>query len=103
MTAVAPFAAIEAALASDSMRMLANATATIEGGEPVLVIFDEEHAVASAGPLGLATTSPAVSILSASVPANPVGKALVVRSVNYTVAEHHPDGTGMSVLLLEKA
>lgn len=71
-------------------------------GETVTAIFDEEYVTASAG-LGLASTSPALVLPSASVPASPEGKAVVVRGASYTVAEHRPDGTGMSLLLLESA
>jgi hypothetical protein len=40
--------------------------------------------------------------MPASVPASPVGKSIVIASVTYTVAEHQPDGTGVSTLLLER-
>lgn len=72
-------------------------------GVAVTAVFDADYASAGAGPLGLASTSPALTVPTASVPASPVGKPAVVRGVSYTIAEHHPDGTGMSVLLLEKA
>lgn len=71
-------------------------------GVTVTAIFDEAYVTASAG-LGLAATSPALVLPSDSVPATPEGAAVVVRGASYSVAEHRPDGTGGSVLLLETA
>jgi hypothetical protein len=71
-------------------------------GVAVSAIFDNEYAAADAG-LGIASTRPALTIATTSVPASPVGKAAVVNGTTYTIAEHQPDGTGVSVLLLERA
>ncbi len=65
-------------------------------------IFDADYAVANAGG-GVASTAPVLQLRTADVPALPVGKGVVVRGVNYTIAEHQPDGTGWSLLLLERA
>jgi len=44
---------------------------------------------------------PQVIVASAVVPASPVGKTVVARSRNFTVAEVRPDGRGFTTLLLE--
>lgn len=41
--------------------------------------------------------------LTANVPTDVVGATLTVRGTTYMVAEHKPDGTGMSRLFLESA
>lgn len=71
-------------------------------GVSMSVIFDNAYIRADVG-TGMATTSPAITLPTASVPASPRGKAVAVGGVNYKVAAHEPDGTGMSVLFLELA
>lgn len=75
----------------------------IVGGETVSVIFDNGYALGSVGPIGMASSQPMLTLASANVPADPVGTAVVVGGVSYTVGAHEPDGTGMSRLLLEAA
>lgn len=70
---------------------------------PVKAIFDNAYARGDVGSLGMASTQPALTLASSDVPSSPRGKTCVVGSVTYKVAEHEPDGTGVSVLLLEKA
>jgi hypothetical protein len=64
-------------------------------------IFDAEYSLGSVGVVGLASSQPAFTLPTASVPAAPVGRALVVNARGYIVAAHEPDGTGVSRLLLE--
>lgn len=71
-------------------------------GAAVTVIFDAPVAQQFTDP-GLYAPSPSVRIATASVPASPEGKALVVNGTSYTVREHVADGTGMSVLMLSRA
>lgn len=97
------FADAETRAAASVMGRMANATASFNGGAAASVIFDEAYAMAAAGSLGLASTSPAITIFTSDLPASPEGTPVVVRGVSYTVAEHRPDGAGLSVLLLEKA
>lgn len=71
-------------------------------GRDVRVIFDN----AGANAAGMTVQEPQVQIATASVP-NPVhGQLLVVPQGtgygNYTVREHIPDGTGMSLLILTR-
>jgi hypothetical protein len=77
-------------------------TVTLDGVS-VTAVFDVEYVRADAGPLGMASTSPALTVPTDSVPASPIGKPVVARSVSYTIAEHISDGTGMSILILEAA
>lgn len=79
---------------------------TTVGGQAVQGVFDNGYALGAAGPfagMGIATTQPRLTCATASLPANPVGQACVVGGASYTVAEHQPDGTGISLLLLEAA
>lgn len=96
------FAAMEARANAAVMRRLANADATV-GGHAVQGVFDNAHTLGAAGPFGVATTQPRLTCATAQVPADPVGQAVVVAGGSYVVAEHQPDGTGISVLLLEVA
>ena len=68
---------------------------------PVRAVFDNASTVATAGPYGMASTQPSVTLPTPLVPANPVGTTVVVGGMTYLVATHDPDGTGMSRLLLE--
>jgi hypothetical protein len=75
-------------------------------GQPVQAIFDNGHAVALGGAydgMGVSTTQPRLTCATAALPADPVGAVAVVGAVSYVVAEHQPDGTGISVLLLRRA
>ena len=78
------------------------ATAATLDGAAVTGIFDALYIQGLVGAAGIASTGPAYMLPTASVPANPVGKALVVNGTTYSVAEHQPDGTGVSLLLLER-
>jgi hypothetical protein len=73
------------------------------GGVVVSAIFDNGYALGSVGPIGMASSQPMLTLATASVPANPVGTAVVVGAVNYTIGAHEPDGTGISQLMLEAA
>lgn len=69
----------------------------------VTAIFDAPYAAGSVGGFGMASTQPSLTLPTANVPTDPVGKTAVVNSVNYVVVAHEPDGTGVSRLLLEAA
>jgi hypothetical protein len=75
--------------------------ATLDG-VAVRCIFDNGFGVGSVGQLGMATSGPMLTLPTSSVPAYPVGTSAVVSGTTYTVAAHEPDGTGMSVLRLER-
>lgn len=78
------------------------AQAVTIGGSSASAIFDNGYSAANAGGMSFASTMPTLSIPTASVPTNPVGMTVVVGSVSYTIAEHQPDGTGISALYLER-
>jgi hypothetical protein len=98
------------AMAEDTSVFLSTAefadTATLNGAG-VTGIFDNGYDHAAAGLSGMSSSQPAFTLPASSVPAGSVGKALVVSTGigagNYQVVESQPDGTGMVVLLLERA
>lgn len=69
--------------------------------EPVLGIFDDASAVGDVGELGMATTRPTLLLPSAQVPANVRGMQVQVAGKHFTVEDDQPDGTGMTLLILE--
>lgn len=71
--------------------------ATLDGAA-VRGIFDAPAAVTVGN--GAAAVEPQFQLPTSSVPASPFGKTLTVPQGTYTVREHLPDGTGMSLLLL---
>jgi hypothetical protein len=81
-------------------------TATLNG-VGVTGIFDNGYEHGGAGLSGMSSSQPAFTLPASSVPAGLVGKAFVVLTGigvgNYQVVESQPDGTGMVVLLLERA
>jgi hypothetical protein len=78
------------------------AVACTVNGAAVRGIFDNGFALGAVG-IGMAGTQPTLRLRTADVAADPVGQAVVVGAVSYTVAAHEPDGTGVSVLMLERA
>src|SRR3990167_9548760 len=98
----APFAALEARVNQSVFERLANAEASLNGGAAVRGIFDNGYAQTSVGIAGMATLSPSFTLATSDVPASPAGASLVVNGATYTVVEHQPDGTGVSVLHLER-
>lgn len=95
------FAALEASVNHAVMAHLANAAATLNGVE-VAGVFDNAYHAGDIG-IGMASTQPAFTTLTDNVVGEAVGQLLVVNGIGYYVAAHEPDGTGMSVLLLEVA
>ncbi len=77
-------------------------TCTVAGVQK-RAIFDNGLRLGSAGLAGVASTGPTLTIPTSELSADPVGQAVVANSVNYLVAAHEPDGTGLSLLLLERA
>jgi hypothetical protein len=78
------------------------AVACTVNGQAVRGIFDNGFALGAVG-IGMAGTQPTLRLRTADVTADPVGQAVSVNAVAYTVAAHEPDGTGVSVLMLERA
>lgn len=71
-------------------------------GLPVRGIFDAPGGQQLGG-IGMASEPPQFTLPSAQVPADSYGLALVLTRGSYTVREHVPDGTGVSILLLSEA
>ena len=95
------FASLEASVNNAVMAHLSNATATLNGVE-VAGMFDNSYHAGDIG-IGMASTQPAFTTLTAHVTGEAVGQLLVIHGTSYYVAAHEPDGTGMSLLLLEVA
>ena len=95
------FAALEASVNNAVMAHLSNATATLNGVE-VVGMFDNSYHTGDIG-IGMASTQPAFTTLTANVVGEAVGQLLTIHGTSYYVAAHEPDGTGMSLLLLEVA
>jgi hypothetical protein len=74
------------------------------GGEPVEGIFDASYVSTSDG-IGMASSRPAYLLPVAAAPSEPEGMVLKVAKSGeqFTVAAQEPDGTGLTVLILEKA
>jgi hypothetical protein len=73
-------------------------TATWKGSTSITVIFDNAYQLA----YGLVEgTNPVILAKAADVPGVAQGDAISLRSVNYTIADIEPDGTGMTVLRLK--
>jgi hypothetical protein len=53
--------------------------------------------------MGMDSNTPSLTLATLNVPSSPLGLPVTVRSVAYVVAQHLPDGTGVSRLLLEQA
>lgn len=101
MSTSTPFARLEQRLNHAVMAHLANATATLNGVE-VAGVFDNAYRAGDIG-IGMASTQPAFTTLTAHVVGEAVGQLLTINGTSYYVAAHEPDGTGMSLLLLEVA
>ena len=73
-------------------------------GQPVEGIFDAAYVSTSDG-IGMASSRPAYLLPATAAPAAPEGMLLVVAKSgeHFTVATQEPDGTGLTVLVLEKA
>ena len=101
MVAPAPFERLEQRLNSAVITRLSNAVGTLNGAE-VVGMFDNSYHAGDIG-IGMASTQPAFTTLTAHVTGEAVGQLLVIHGTSYYVAAHEPDGTGMSLLLLEVA
>lgn len=63
-------------------------------------VFEDAFALGSAGPYGMAGSTPSVLLPTSKVPANVVDMPCDVGTTRYRVIEHKPDGLGFSRLLL---
>lgn len=70
------------------------------GGEPVKAIFDNQYARVG---VMLSTSDPALWCQTADVSTVTRGTVAIVRGVTYAVRDIQPDGTGITVLQLERS
>lgn len=69
-------------------------------GKNVIGIFDGQYSRTGGG-MGMSNSHPAYHLPSASVPKDPAGCVLRHKGVLYIVVDEEPDGTGLTVLILE--
>ena len=69
------------------------------GAATVIGIFD----VPTAEAFGMLGTDPTFTCAAADVPGIAAGQAVTINAVAYTVTAVRPDGTGLTVLMLDKA
>lgn len=72
-------------------------------GVEVEASFSEPIGEVPLGSLGAYVPIPRLELLASAVPANHLGKSVMVGTKEYTVAESKSDGFGMTTLFLEKA
>lgn len=77
-------------------------TATYKGSTPVTGIFDNGYLEVPGIEVGNESAGPSFLCKTADVSAAVHGDALVVNTVSYQVIGVHPDGTGLTLLKLEK-
>jgi hypothetical protein len=82
------------------LRHLANARVLIAGVE-VDGIFKNPSQNVALG-LGAADSRPSVTVASSAVPENPVDSSIDIDGAPYIIASHEPDGTGLTVLRVER-
>lgn len=89
----------------NSSEFASSASYTPVGGSASTIsgIFDDEHQSIDAGGLvTVSSSSPVFQTLTSSVPSAAEGDTLVVSSTTYKVRVVMPDGTGTTMLQLEK-
>lgn len=89
-------------LGADLATMLSQAEFAVSAtlnASPIIGIFDSDYV----DPLGTVSNSPVLVCASASVSAATRGSVVVVGAVTYAVRDIQPDGTGVTVLILERS
>lgn len=71
------------------------------GADTVPGMFNDPSTATALG-IGTADSSPSVRIASGVVPDDPVGQVVEVDGVPYTILTADPDGTGWTLLKLER-
>lgn len=71
-------------------------------GQAVRGIYDADYEFASLGAAGMSTSAPAFTLPSGSVPAAIFEAQLVIPAGTFRVMEARPDGTGITVLMLQR-
>lgn len=94
------FLAAQSRVNASVLKRLANARVLIAGRE-VDGIFRNPSQTAQAG-IGAADTRPSVTVASSVVPEHPVDSVINIDGAPYVIADHAPDGTGLTVLTVER-
>lgn len=100
---------INAAMTSATAMMVdaagMSATYTAQGGSPatITILFENDAASIDLGMGSVTSSGPRAFAKTTDVPTAKKGDALTVSSVNYTVTDVRPDGTGGTELILRKA
>lgn len=94
------FAALQSRVNASVLRHLANVRVLI-AGEEVDGIFRNPSQTLQIG-MGVADSRPTLSLNSAAVPSAPVGTEIEIDGVPYIISAEAPDGTGITVLLVER-
>lgn len=89
-------------IVSDFFKASEFAESVTLAGFPVVAIFDSAYEFGDVGGTGMASVAPVLTLATSNVPANPVGVIAIVQSISYRIAAHEPDGTGVSMLMLER-
>jgi hypothetical protein len=71
-------------------------------GVTVVGIFDGAY-VATGDGIGMSSTRPVYTLPTSAVPVDQEGLVLVAGGKHFTVAAQEPDGTGVTMLILENA
>lgn len=73
-------------------------------GQPVRAVFDNSYTLANPlGSVGMAASGPMLTLATSDVPAQPEGLLVTdLDDASWRIVEHQPDGTGISVLILER-
>lgn len=82
-----------------------DATYTPSGGvvKTIKVVFDSEYlSVQVVGDVGVESASPAAHCKTSDLTGVKHNDTLVIEGTTYYVTEIHPDGTGMTLLILSK-
>lgn len=77
-------------------------SALYNGTTTIPVILDTVYYEDQSGQVGTQGTTPVATARTADVPGVAHGTALVINAVNYKVVGVEPDGTGITMLRLEK-
>ena len=96
---LAPFAGVEQLINAGVQRVLANATATWQGGRPFAVIFDSKPHDG----LGVGQFEPSCTLSLANAPGLDLGGVLAINGQEWTVIEPVvADSSGWATVLLRK-
>ncbi|MFC5498138.1 hypothetical protein ACFPOE_11380 [Caenimonas terrae] len=97
--------ALETRVNSSVMERLTNAQGVLANGKSITVIFDRAFVEGMSGQIQIDASSPMVHAYDADVAANSIGfgTAVSINGVPLKVKSFHPDGTGLTLLILEAA